>query len=262
MNTTHFHWPKATRCAVSLTYDDGLPIHYELVGPLLESEGLRGTFYVPGLSDVRHHPERWRALAAAGHELGNHSLFHPCRREPPEAYGWLAPHYDLCDYTPERWAQELDVANLILHLVDGKTERSYGNTCCQTTIGRGAAETPMDDILRERFVAARGPGNSQTAIMQDNFNLMQVGHFGGDGQVFEDLREEIERARDIGGWIVWMIHGVGKGTHDLYLDTGEHEKLIRWLGENQDTIWTAPFVDVAKYVKENLFTEIELEKPL
>ncbi len=248
MNTKVFQWPQAQHCAVSLTYDDGLPVHYEFVGPLLEAAGLRGTFYVPGISDIRQHPEHWRDLATAGHELGNHSLFHPCRRDPPARYPWLAPHYDLRDYTPERWGQELDIANLILHLVDGKNERSFGNTCCNTTIGRGDQEIPMDDILRKRFVAARGPLNHQIADVRAGLNLMQVGHFSGDGHTFEELRAHIERACDLGGWIVWMMHGVGKNTHNLYIDPNEHEKLIHWLGTQQASIWTAPFVDVAKYL--------------
>ena len=60
-----FAWPAGVQCAVSLTYDDGLPIHPSQVGPTLEQYGLRGTFYPPTLSDLRHHPEAWRRLAAA-----------------------------------------------------------------------------------------------------------------------------------------------------------------------------------------------------
>ncbi len=249
MTPEPFPWPQGQRCAVSLTYDDGLPVHYEVVAPLLEDAGLRATFYVMG-TVARHAPERWRALAAAGHELGSHSLFHPCRREPPENYAWLPPYYDLCDYTPERWGAELDVANLVLHLIDGKTERTFGNTCCNTTIGRGAAEISMDALLRERYVAARGPMNYRVAMPQTGINLMQVGHFQGDGRSFADIRAEIQRARDLGGWIVWMTHGVGAETHHLSMDPAEHEHLIRWLGANQTTIWTAPLVDVAKHVRQ------------
>jgi hypothetical protein len=35
MSTDDFRWPDGQRCAVSLTYDDGLPVHYEYVGPAL-----------------------------------------------------------------------------------------------------------------------------------------------------------------------------------------------------------------------------------
>ena len=47
-----------------------------------------------------------------------------------------------------------------------------------------------------------------------------------------------------------MIHGVGEGTHDLFIDTEEHKKLISWLGANTADIWTAPLVEVARYVRE------------
>jgi hypothetical protein len=146
---------------------------------------------------------------------------------------------------------ELSIANLVFYLIDGRRERTYGNTCCETTIGRGEREMPMDDILRDLFVAARGPGISQVADVRSGINLMQVGHYGADGLTFDDIREEIERAAEIGGWIVLMIHGVGQGTHGMYIDTDEHEKLISWLGASKAKIWTAPLVDVARYVRGN-----------
>lgn len=245
-----FPWPQGQRCAVSLTYDDGLPVHYQRVAPLLEEVGARATFYVPALSDVQAHPERWRALARRGHELGNHSLFHPCSRTP-DREGWLAPWLDLRAYTPERLRQELAVANLMLHLLDGEHERSYGNTCCETHVGQGSDRTAMDPVLRELFVAARGPNNAQIVDVHRPVNLMHVGHFSGDGLSFGDMRAEIERALEIGGWIVWMIHGVGAGTHGLYIAAEEHAQLVRWLGDHKDQIWTAPFVKVAQQIKHH-----------
>ena len=249
MDTETFRWPNGQKCAVSLTYDDGLPVHYEYVGPLLVEAGLRATFYPTIQSDPLQHPERWRALAAQGHELGNHSLFHPCTRSPKRR-DWLAPHLNLRDYTPQRLRTELEIANLVLYLIDGRRERTYGNTCCETTIGRGEYEMPMDEVLAELFVAARGPGNSQIADVGAGVNLMQIGHYGADGATFDDVRDEIERAAETGGWIVWMIHGVGEGTHGLYIDTDEHEKLVSWLGANKADIWTAPLVEVASYVRD------------
>jgi hypothetical protein len=48
-----------------------------------------------------------------------------------------------------------------------------------------------------------------------------------------------------------MIHGVGEGTHGLYMEKSTHEKLVAWLAANQADIWTAPFIEVAQYVKAN-----------
>lgn len=245
-----FCWPSGQKCAVSLTYDDGLPVHYEYVGPALLEAGLRGTFNVLIGSDPRQHPEAWRRLAQSGHELANHTLFHPCRRKPDDS--WLEECYDLCDYTPQRLRAELEIANLILYLLDGKRERTFGNTCCNTTIGRGDHEVLMDDILGEFFVAARGPFSRQIADVTRGINLMQVGHFGGDKQTmaYEEILETIRRAAEIGGWAVFMIHGVGEGTHSMYMEKSTHENLVAWLAANKADIWTAPFIEVAKVVKE------------
>jgi sialate O-acetylesterase len=188
-------------------------------------------------------------LAQSGHELANHTLFHPCRRLVN--YTWLEECYDLCDYTPERLRAELEIANLVLYLLDGRRERTFGNTCCNTMIGRGELEVSMDDVLRELFVAARGPFNRQIADVKNGINLMQVGHFGADKKemAFEDIQGTIERAAEMGGWAVFMIHGVGEGSHSLYMEKSDHDKLVAWLAANKADIWTAPFIDVAQYVK-------------
>ena len=242
-------WPNGTRCAVSLTYDDALIAHYTHVGPELVRHGLRGTFYVPVLSDLQVHPECWQALSAAGHELGNHTVFHPCRRDPPERFAWLAAAYDLCAYSPAQLRNELAVADLVLRLVDGKTQRTFGNTCCDATIGAGVDEQPMDSILAERFVAARGAMRNQLAVADGRLNLMNVGCFGVDGWSLAELTELVDRAGAMGGWAVLMIHGVGEGTHHMYVDSEVHRRFIALLAERRATTWVAPFIEVAGYLR-------------
>lgn len=78
-----FAWPGGARAAVSLGYDDGLASQLDHVVPALNRRGLRASFYVPINSPtVPGRQAEWRAAAAAGHELGNHSLFHGCSARP------------------------------------------------------------------------------------------------------------------------------------------------------------------------------------
>ncbi len=243
-----FTWPHEIRGALSLTYDDGLPVHYSLVDPLLRQNGLRATFYAMIQSDLRVHSEKWREVAAGGHELGNHSVFHPCRQDGTEAYAWLDDRYDLRSYTPKQMRDELEVANLVLHLLDGKSERSYGNTCCDTTFGSEAMERSLEPILRELFVAGRGALTNRIAYPADGIDLFNIGCIDASGRSFEELQDVVEQAR-AGGWAVLMLHGIGAGTHDLYLDADVHERFVSWLAK-QRTIWTAPVRDIANYIKQ------------
>lgn len=244
-----FRWPNGRQCAVSLTYDDAVPVHHERVAPMLAARGMTATFNVnanPGFTD---NTEAWKRVAASGHELGNHSLFHPCRREPESRYTWLAPHYDLCHYTRQRWADEMRVANCLLRMIDGRTQRTFGNTCCHTTIGRGDQEVRLDDLIATLFVAARGPLND-TVVVPESLCYTALGHFSGDAKTAAALQQDIESAMIRGGWIIFMFHGVGAGTHGLFIDSEEHNRLVDYLADRAGQIWTASMVEVATYLRQ------------
>lgn len=241
-------WPDGKRCAVTLTYDDAVPVHHEQVAPLLAAHGLTATFYISAHAGFTDNLEPWRRVAALGHELGNHTLFHPCRREPPERYGWLQPHYDLCDYTVQRWTDEVRVLNALLGLVDGRPQRTYGNTCHNTTVGRGEHETSLNPHIARLFVAGRGEG-TRKIVDPAAPNFAALGTFGGDGKSFADIRGPIEEARATGGWILWCFHGVGQGTHSGFIATEQHAALVDYLAANRADIWTASLVEVATHLQ-------------
>ena len=67
------------KCAIVLTYDDALNVHVDNVIPLLDSLGLKGTFYLSAsFPGCKNRLNDWKKAAAEGHELANHTLFHPC----------------------------------------------------------------------------------------------------------------------------------------------------------------------------------------
>ena len=62
--------------AVALTFDDGPdPAGAQPVLDALAKRGVPATFYLIG-SDLAAHPDLGRAIAAAGHEIGNHTYSH------------------------------------------------------------------------------------------------------------------------------------------------------------------------------------------
>ena len=65
--------------AVSLTFDDGTASQREKAIPEMDKRGLRGTFYLcPQGDNWRETFSPWKAIAATGHEIGNHTMSHTC----------------------------------------------------------------------------------------------------------------------------------------------------------------------------------------
>lgn len=231
------------RCIVSLTYDDALPCHFDSVAPLLEEHGLNGTFYVPCGPSFFAHVESWREVAAQGHELGNHTLFHPCHDA-----AWLDAAYNLRHYTARRWSDEVRLANDILSLVDGRSARSFGNTCHHDIIGSGKTASSVAALAPDHFVAARGEHTRQPVDLE-KINWFNLGTRGADGASFAELRDEITRMNRRGGWLILTLHGVGPRDHALHIGENDHARLVEWLAERQETIWTAPVRTVAEALK-------------
>jgi peptidoglycan/xylan/chitin deacetylase (PgdA/CDA1 family) len=71
-----FVWPDGRQAAIALTYDDGLRSQLDVAIPQLDRAGLKGTFFLNG-TFAQEDLLGWRAAAAEGHELGNHTVFHP-----------------------------------------------------------------------------------------------------------------------------------------------------------------------------------------
>jgi peptidoglycan/xylan/chitin deacetylase (PgdA/CDA1 family) len=239
-------WPTSRTAAVSLSYDDALSEHPTLVGPLLRRHGLCGTFYAPtgGDSHVTRLPQAWRDLAAAGHELGNHSLFHPCRQSPQMS--WVRDEYDLRRYNAARLEDELRTASRILGLIDGRSERSYGNTCCHTTIGGDDQPQSMTPVLQALFPAARG-SRTDRIIDPATCDPYDLGCHQADWLTLDQLQAIVLDAERQGGWAILMFHGVGPANHPMFIDADVHARFVAWLADRPRT-WTAPVIEIAQHV--------------
>lgn len=110
--------------AAALTFDDGPTEHTGRLLEVLARHEARATFFVLG-ENVERYPRQAAAIAAAGHELGNHSWSHPNAWRTPtpavirqfrradaviaEAAGrpvrWVRPPYGKFTYPLIHWAR-------------------------------------------------------------------------------------------------------------------------------------------------------------
>src|SRR5450759_789332 len=69
--------------ALSLTFDDALPVHLDVAAPELAKRHIRASFFLT-VDQITRIPD-WRKLLDDGHELGNHSVTHESPRTLTEA---------------------------------------------------------------------------------------------------------------------------------------------------------------------------------
>lgn len=231
-------------CAVALTYDDALQVHLTNVVPILDSLGLKATFYLSGyFPGFVNNLNQWKSVGAQGHELANHTLFHPCAGDRPDR-SWVNPTYDLSKYSAQRMTDEIRMTNTLLKALDGKTTRTFAYPCGDTKIG----DVAYYSSVAGDFVAARGTTSEMKKITE--IDLSNIGSYAINGQSGEQLIELVKKAQATKSVLVFLFHGVG-GGHSLNVALPEHNKLVRYLKQNAADIWVAPFVDIAQYIKEN-----------
>ncbi|HZF14739.1 MAG TPA: polysaccharide deacetylase family protein [Steroidobacteraceae bacterium] len=124
-----FAWPHGARAAVSLACDDALDSQLDHAIPALDKYGLKGTFYlILGGESVRVRMAEWRAAAANGRELGNHTLFHQGSRSVP-GHEWVTAADDLDQVSVAQLAAQIRHGNTMLQAIDGRTERTFTTPC-------------------------------------------------------------------------------------------------------------------------------------
>ncbi|WP_160725961.1 polysaccharide deacetylase family protein [Bacillus sp. USDA818B3_A] len=60
---------------VALTFDDGPTSNVEKILPLLKGYNAKATFFLIG-NEIEKHPQEAKMIAAAGHQIGNHTYSH------------------------------------------------------------------------------------------------------------------------------------------------------------------------------------------
>lgn len=234
-----FDWPGGRKAAIVLTYDDALTSHLDVAAPQLEAAGLRGTFFLNGTFPAAQIP-RWRRLAEAGHELGNHSMFHPC----PRAAFAMDPQFNSERYTVPGMLREIGAMNTLLTAIDGRTERTY-SVPCSISLAGGVDYT--DALRASGMIAYVRTGVPDGGVVSDPAALDPFrvpSRSFPETATAEDLIAYVKDVQRQGGLGVFMFHGVG-GDY-LTVSSEAHQGLLRYLKAHGDAIWVAPFQEVMR----------------
>ena len=237
-----FEWPDGRKAAISLTFDDARHSQVEKGTVLLDKYDAKATFYiVPGTAEQRL--EGWKAAVEAGHEIGNHSLVHPCSGNFP-----FSRDRALETYSIGQMRAELKTANDRIEEMLGVTPTSFAYPCGMTFVGRGVEAKSYIPVVAELFTTGRGwldeAPNDPTYVDMAQITGMEM-----DGKDFEEILPLLESARRDGLWLVLAGHEMndaGRQTTRLSM----LDKLIPYLQDPANGFWFATVGEVAEYVEE------------
>lgn len=235
-----FSWPENRPAALSLSFDDARFSQLDAGVPLLNTLGVRATFYVwPPLLEKR--ADEWR-LVAQTHEIGNHTLTHPCTGN----FLWSRSHA-LEEYTLEKMEGELAGAGQAIREMIGIETRTFAYPCGQMFVGRGEGVRSYVPLVAKRFLAGRGylnePPNDPAFC-----DLAQLNASGFDRVSFDELCPALESCLNSGNWFILAGHDVGaEFRQGVRPDT--IEAVCRFARDNN--LWLDTVESVASYVAQN-----------
>ena len=245
-------WPQDRLAAISLTFDDGINTHLDIVAPILNKHHLHATFFVnTGRGPWEKRKAEWKQLSVDGNELANHTVHHPCLLEQ------ITPHSQ--NYTPAMFEAEIrDAALDLARALNSTRGLTFAYPCGNMSFGK-----PQDQVanaalflryVSEYSFAARAVNGGP--VNPDELNVLAVGDLGPTaGKDFPALLAQAEPAFAGHNWGVFCFHGVGGDW--LSVTPEALDELAAYL-ERHPEIWTAPFGDVVRYIQERKSLSVEM----
>jgi peptidoglycan/xylan/chitin deacetylase (PgdA/CDA1 family) len=238
-----FPWPAGKRVVVSLTFDDARTSQVNGGTAVLDQYGVKATFFVvPG--PVKQNLEGWKKTVASGHEIGNHSLNHPCTGNFP----WSRSNA-LEDYTLEQMRTQLIEANKNIETLLGVKPEVFAYPCGNTFVGRGKDTKSYVPLVAELFLLGRGwldEGPNDPAFC----DFAQLTGMEMDGKDFDAILPLIESAKKNQQWVVLAGHEMGEsGSQTTRLSM--LKKLMEYAKDPANEVWIAPAGVVAKYIQQH-----------
>ena len=240
-NEASYPWPGGKKAAISLSFDDGRESQVLVGTKLLDQYGVKATFFVEGPA-VEKQLDGWKKAVASGHEIGNHTMTHPCTGN----FDW-SRNNALEDRSLQDMKKEMEDCNKrIEELLHVKAE-VFAYPCGQKFVGRGTKTQSYVPLVAQLFLLGRG-WMDEAANNPRYCNFAQLTGIEMDGKTFDQILPLIEEAKKKGQWLVLAGHEMGEsGNQTTRLSM--LKQLAEYVQDPANGIWMAPMGTVAKYIK-------------
>ena len=237
---SRFQWPEGKSMGLSLSFDDARLSQMDNGVPLFDKYGVKATFYVSP-SNMAMRLDGWKKAVSNGHDIGNHSIYHPCSGN----YGWPQERA-LENYTLIRMHTELDSANKIIEDQLGIVPDSYGYPCGQTYVGQGTATKSFIPLVSAMFETGRlwlsERPNYPIICDMAQLNGMEL-----DGKSFDEIKELIAYAKKQGAWLILVGHEISNGGNQTTL-LSTLDALCKYALDPSNGIWIDNVHNIASYI--------------
>lgn len=247
-----FIWPQGKKMALSLSFDDARASQVDTGTALLDAYNVKATFYVQPPT-VKNRLEGWKKAVASGHEIGNHSISHPCSGN----FLW-SRNNALEDYSLQQMKNQLEDANKQIEELLGVKPEVFAYPCGQTFVGRGRNTQSYIPVVADIFLSGRG-WLAESANDPSYCDMAQLTGIEMDGKDFEEILPVVQIAQKNGQWLVLAGHEMGdSGPQTTRL--AMLKKLIAYAQDPANGIWIAPVGTVGRYVNEHRKLKYEIGK--
>ena len=240
--TRPFQWPNEKRAAVSLSFDDARASQVDTGLAVLSEHQAKVTFFVQA-ENISYRLEGWKKAVADGHEIGNHSMTHPCTGN----YAF-SRHNALEDYSLQMMAAQLDEANAEIERLLGVKSRTFAYPCGQKFVGRGVDVRSYVPLVADRFVVGRG--YLDESPNDPNFcDLAQAMGTPFDDLDFEQMKKVVDQAAKDGRWVIFVGHDIGKRGYQV-TDSTALAALCDYLKDPANGVWLGTVGEIGEYIRQ------------
>jgi len=242
-NAKSFKWPDGKRAAVSLSFDDARLSQVDTGLALLKKHGVKVTFFVQS-GNVEKRLDGWKQAVADGHEIGNHSITHPCTGNYAFSRNNALEDYDL-----GKMAKQMGEGNAEIHRLLRVTPRTFAYPCGQKFVGRGREVRSYVPLVATRYDVGRGYLD-ESANDPAFCDLAQAMGTPFDDMDFAGMKSLVDQAASEGRWVIFVGHEIGKRGHQI-TDTAALESLCEYLKEPSNGIWMGTVDEIGEYVRKH-----------
>ncbi len=237
-----FTWPDGKQMAMSLSFDDARESQVTMGTPLFDQYGVKATFYVVPAS-VKKQLVGWKTAVKSGHEIGNHSLTHPCTGN----FSWSRKNA-LEEYSLDRMKSELVQCNQQIKEILNVDSKVFAYPCGQKFVGSGVETKSYVPLVAEQFQSGRGwMDEAPNDPLYCNFSQLTCIEI--DGKTFEQLLPLINEAKKNGLWLIFGGHEINvEGNQTTRIET--LKKLITYVQDPANGIWIQPVGTVSNFIKD------------